>query len=147
MFTINYSLFKFNYNWQHCSAISLTSVMLCVCNRRVCVKFTVLVCKAVRLAFSCQTSAISFPFILFPGHSTLSMESQLHHLQKVRIRRKKVCIWPTYLCAQRDPYGSTINYILTRSAFCNSSVCQINKIVYIQPTAVVGSRYRRTEMP
>ena len=58
-----YSLFKFNYNWRHCSAISLTVVMLCVCIKRVCVRNTELVCKAVRLAFSCQTSAISFPFI------------------------------------------------------------------------------------
>ena len=34
----------------------------CVCTKRMCVKFTVLVCKAVRLDFSCQTSAISFPY-------------------------------------------------------------------------------------
>ena len=66
LFTINYSLFKFNYNWRHYSAIPLTVVMLCVCTRRVCVKFTTLVCKAVRMAFSCQTSAISFPFIPIP---------------------------------------------------------------------------------
>ena len=60
------SLFKLNYNWQHCSAISLTVIMFCVCARRLCVKITVLVCKAVRLAFSCQTSAISFPLIPIP---------------------------------------------------------------------------------
>ena len=41
-------------------------VMLCVCTKTVCVRFTELVCKAVRLAFSCQTSSISFPFIPIP---------------------------------------------------------------------------------
>ena len=63
-FTINYSLFMLNYNWQHCSAISLTVIMLCVCTKRVCMCNYELVCKAVWLAFSCQTSAISLPFIL-----------------------------------------------------------------------------------
>ena len=58
-FTINYLLFKLNYNWRHCSAISLTVVMLCVCTKRVCVCDTELVWKAVRLAFSWQSSALS----------------------------------------------------------------------------------------
>ena len=40
--------------------------MLCVCTKRVCVCNTQLVCKAVRLAFSCQTSAITLPFIPIP---------------------------------------------------------------------------------
>ena len=40
--------------------------MLCVCIKRVCVCYKELVCKAVRLTFSCQTSAISLPFILIP---------------------------------------------------------------------------------
>ena len=42
--------------------------MLCVCNKRVCVfvRFFELLCKAVRLVFSCQTSAIAFPFIPIP---------------------------------------------------------------------------------
>ena len=66
MIWINYSLFKLNYNLRHCSAISLTIVMLCVCTKRVCVCNNELVWKAVRLAFSCQTSAISLPFILIP---------------------------------------------------------------------------------
>ena len=57
-------LFKHNYNLRHCSAISLTVVMLSVCTKRVCVCDKELVCKAVRLAFSCQTSDISIPFIL-----------------------------------------------------------------------------------
>ena len=61
-FTINYSLFKLNYNWRHYYAISLTVVMLCVCTKRVCMCNTELVCKAVRLAFSYQTSAIALPF-------------------------------------------------------------------------------------
>ena len=65
-FTINYSLFKLNYNWRHCSATSLTVVMLCVCTKIVCVCNIELVCKAVRLAFSCRTSAISLPFIPIP---------------------------------------------------------------------------------
>ena len=65
-FTINYSLFKLNYNWRHCSAISLNVFMLCVCTKRVCVCNTELVCKAVRMAFSCQTSAIALPFIPIP---------------------------------------------------------------------------------
>ena len=34
-FTIHYSLFKLNYGWQHCSAISLTAVMLFICIIRV----------------------------------------------------------------------------------------------------------------
>ena len=50
----------------NCSAISLTVIMLCVCTKRVCVYKRKLVCKAVRLAFSCPTSAISLPFILIP---------------------------------------------------------------------------------
>ena len=37
-----------------------------VCTKRVCVCNNELVCKAVRLAFSFQTSAISLPFILIP---------------------------------------------------------------------------------
>ena len=57
---------ELNYNWQHCSAISLTVVMLCICSKRVYVRFTEIVCKAVRLAFLCQTSAISFTFIPIP---------------------------------------------------------------------------------
>ena len=65
-FTLNYSLFKFNYSWRHCSAISLTVVRLCVCTNWVCVCNSALVCKAVRLALSCQTSASSFPFIPIP---------------------------------------------------------------------------------
>ena len=40
--------------------------MLCVCTKRVCVRFTELVCKAVPLAFSCQTGAISFHLIPIP---------------------------------------------------------------------------------
>ena len=65
-FTINYSLFKLNYNWRHCSAISLTVVMLCVCTKIVCVCNTELVCKVVRLALSCHSSAFPFPLFLFP---------------------------------------------------------------------------------
>ena len=49
--------------WKYFNNISLTVIMLCVCTKRVCVCNTELVCKAVRLAFSCQTSAISLPFI------------------------------------------------------------------------------------
>ena len=65
-----YSLFKFNYNWRHCSAITLTVVMLCVCTKRVCVCDIELVCKAARLGFSCQTNAIFFPFIHIPWFIT-----------------------------------------------------------------------------
>ena len=54
---------------------------VCVCTKRVCVKFTVLVCKAVRLAFSCQTSAISFPFIPIPCSYTV--ECLLHSLSSL----------------------------------------------------------------
>ena len=39
---------------------------VCVCTKRVCVRFTELVCKAVRLAFLCQANAISFPFTPIP---------------------------------------------------------------------------------
>ena len=47
--------------WQH-----WLQIMLCVCTKKECVKFTEFVCKTVRLAFSWQTSAISFPFIPIP---------------------------------------------------------------------------------
>ena len=40
--------------------------MLGVCTKRVCVCNNEFVCEALRLAFSCQTSAISHPFILIP---------------------------------------------------------------------------------
>ena len=46
------------------------SYVLCVCTKRVSVCDTELVCKAVRLAFSCQTSVISLPFIPIPWHTT-----------------------------------------------------------------------------
>jgi len=58
-----YSLFKLNYNWRHCSALSLTVVILCVWIKRAYVCDNKLVCKAFRLTFSCQTSPISLPFI------------------------------------------------------------------------------------
>ena len=47
------------YNFLDCSHV------VCLYQKSVC-KFTVPVCKAVRLAFSCRTSAISFPFIPVP---------------------------------------------------------------------------------
>ena len=40
--------------------------MFCVCTKRVGLCNTELVCKAVRMAFSCQTSAIGLPFIPIP---------------------------------------------------------------------------------
>ena len=49
--------------YKYSKKISFTVVMLCVCTKRLCVCDTELVCKAVRLNFSCQTSAISLPFI------------------------------------------------------------------------------------
>ena len=50
-----------------CSALSLTVVLrVCVCTKRVCVCYKELVCKAVQLAFSCQTCAISILFIFVP---------------------------------------------------------------------------------
>ena len=61
-------LFKLNYNWLYCSAISLAVVMLCVCTKRLCVCNNELACKAVWLAFSCQTSAIPLPIILIPWY-------------------------------------------------------------------------------
>ena len=45
--------------------VSVGNVM-CVCLYQKSVKFTVPVCKVARLTFSCQTSAISFPFIPIP---------------------------------------------------------------------------------
>ena len=42
--------------------------------KNVCVRFTELVCKAVRLAFSCQTSAVSFPFIPIPWEILMDKE-------------------------------------------------------------------------
>ena len=44
-FTISKSLFKLNYNWRHCSAISLTEIILCVCTKRLCVCNNELVCN------------------------------------------------------------------------------------------------------
>ena len=71
-FTINYSLFKLDnivlqFPW--------LQIRLCVCTKRECVKFTEFVCKAVRLAFSWQTSAISLPlysyFLIKPEFATV----------------------------------------------------------------------------
>ena len=62
----------YNKNSLFCLSLTMTTlfcnfldcnVMLCVCTKRVCVRNNELVCKAVRLAFLCQTSAISLPFI------------------------------------------------------------------------------------
>jgi len=50
---------------------------VCLYQKSVC-KVTVLVCIAVRLAFSNQTSAISFPFIPIPFYPP-SGEQSLHH--------------------------------------------------------------------
>ena len=58
--------------------------VMCVClyQKSVC-KVTVPVCKAVRLAFSCQTSAISFPFIPIPWYSPVQSDpARLHLLHK-----------------------------------------------------------------
>ena len=59
-FTINYSLFKLNYNWRLCSAISLTVVMFCVCTKEVCVCNTQLA----------RPTPFPFPLFLLPGIST-----------------------------------------------------------------------------
>ena len=85
-FTINLSLFKLNYNWRHCSAIYLTVVMLCLYQKaRLCMCDNGLVCKALRLAFSCQTSAISLLFILIPWLVTISKVSSFKAVNKIEI--------------------------------------------------------------
>ena len=56
---------------QICNDQGAETSCVCVCTKRVFVKFTELVCKATRLAFSCQTSAISFPFIPVPRQKSL----------------------------------------------------------------------------
>ena len=52
-----------------CNFLDCTHVV-CLYQKSVRVCNTELVCKAVRLAFSCQTSAISLPFILNPWLGT-----------------------------------------------------------------------------
>ena len=61
-FTINFSLFKHNYNWQHCSAISLTVIMLCVCTKRVYWS-----AKQCDWLFHIRPAPFPFPLFLFPG--------------------------------------------------------------------------------
>ena len=65
-FTINYSLFKLNYNWWHCSAISLT-VMLCVITKRVRVCDNELVCKQCDWLSHARQAPFPFPLFLFPA--------------------------------------------------------------------------------
>ena len=68
--------------------------VMCVClyQKSVC-KVTVPVCKAVRLAFSCQTSAISFPFIPIPGTPLFNL------------------ILPGYICYIKRA-GSTVHLVV-----------------------------------
>ena len=72
-FTINYSLFKPYYNWQYCSALSLTVVILCVCTKRECVCDNKVVCKAVLLAFHARPVPFPFPLFLFPDSNWESL--------------------------------------------------------------------------
>jgi len=72
--------------------ICLLLIVYCLYQKSVC-KFTVLVCKAVRLAFSCRTSAISFPFIPVPWFCAL--EVFILGVLKIRYFEKvfwKLCI-------------------------------------------------------
>ena len=51
--------------------------MLCVCTKRVCVRFTELVCKAVRLRLShAREVPFPFPLFLFPDVNPVSLESK-----------------------------------------------------------------------
>ena len=95
-FTVNHSFFKFNYNWRHCSPISLTVVMLWVCTKRVCVRNTELVRIAVWLAFSCHTSAIFFPFIPIPWFQ-LEIENFFSSCQSLFKKKLKVMIENMYI--------------------------------------------------
>ena len=52
--------------------------VVCLYQKSVC-QFKVLVCKAVRLAFSCQTSAISIPFIPIPWTKLTELTAQLKY--------------------------------------------------------------------
>ena len=78
MFTINYSLFKFIYNWRHCSTISLTIVMVCVCARRVCVRLTYWSAKQWDWLSHARPAPFPFPLFLFPDtYGLLPSESGL----------------------------------------------------------------------
>ena len=59
-------IFKKNYFIWHIWKHSRRGWEHHVCTKRVCVRNSELICKAVRLAFLCQISAISFPFIPIP---------------------------------------------------------------------------------
>ena len=65
---------------------------VCVCTKRVCVKFTVLFCKAIRLAFSCQTSAISFLFIPIPWFES-HLQRKLYSRSRFKIEQETKIIY------------------------------------------------------
>ena len=71
------------YNFLDCSHV------VCLYQKSVS-QFTVLVCKAVRLAFSCRTSAISFPFIPVPWNTfTINLEDGREAPSKARKKGAK----------------------------------------------------------
>ena len=84
---------KFTKTTRYSSLIIIDDIVLqfldwSVCTKRVCVCNNELVCKALRLASSCQTSAISLPCIFIPWHKrvTGSIELQIcTWLEKIMI--------------------------------------------------------------
>ena len=62
--------------------------MLCVCNNGECVCNIELVFKAGRLAFLCQTSAISLPFILIPCMSCCRIKGTVGVISIVTLQAK-----------------------------------------------------------
>ena len=71
--TINYSLFKIDYNWRHCSAISLTVVMLCVRTRTVCVRLPYWSAKQCDWLSHARPVPFPFPLFLFPARCLYSL--------------------------------------------------------------------------
>ena len=70
----NFSIGSYNDELGHCHLgmegnQGAETSCVCLYQKSVCKDYRT-VCKAVRLAFSCQTSAISFPFIPIPCRGT-----------------------------------------------------------------------------
>ena len=119
MFIVNCLLnIKFNYNWQHCSAISLTVIMLCVCTKRVCVKLTVLVCKSVRLQLSHARPA---PFPSLYSYS-------LDHCYNFETSKAK--IWEKLIYSVTSHIRNTKHLVLHHNS-CSVTDLKIENIQFI----------------
>ena len=99
-FTINYSLFKFNYNWQHCSAISLT--VMCLYQKSVSKVYR----TCLQRLSHARPAPFPFPLFLFPGKTSLlpwDVQPQCNH------ENCKV-IYKNYIFSGRKWLGTQMYY-------------------------------------